>query len=166
MNEPTKVQFAKIMIRRCFYKSITHCTIKSYLKHFWFGIVLGDRHRPTTSSDMFSTPTPLLDSTFVWLLILQPIHLLSYLMRVSLLALSSLSTPQTPCDALIFLALYFSIYTHWDEQWAPGSPHSPAQAQIDTHTDTETHVPSQPCCDLRLRWRWEGFIYSVSDHMN
>lgn len=34
---------------------------------------------------------------------------------------------------------YFSIYTHWDEQWAPGSPHSPTWTQVDTDSNTETH---------------------------
>ena len=113
MNEPTKVPFAKIIIRPCFYKSITHCTIKSYLKHFDLVLCWETATGLQIHLICFQlvTPNPLLDSTFVWLLILQPIHLLSDLMRVSFLALSSLSTPQTPHrHTVMLLYSWLSIF--------------------------------------------------------
>lgn len=92
----------------------------------------------------------LLNSRYFILWILQLIHLLSAVFFIIFIFFSSeqplhpTDTPQTHYDALIFLALYFSIYTHWDEQWAPGSPHSPARAHVDTQTHflsgTHTHM--------------------------
>lgn len=55
----------------------------------------------------------------------------------------SCEQPLRPTDTLwcsYIPGSHFSIYTHWDEQWAPGSPHSPTCAHVDTHPNTQTHT--------------------------